>query len=281
MSICKGLGKFGKNLAEMIGKSEKNPQLNVFKVPLVSIINMNHELVGLSRRIDCKSVDKNFEEDYHYTGRPAVPVREMGGSMLLKQMYKIYSFHDPHVHCISKGKDHKKYEFGNKSGLVITKTSGIIVGALSFEGNPYDGHTLEPQLQQVEDILGVLPKTALVDRGYKGTKKVLGVEIKRPESGKGKTPYEKSRDRKRFRRRAAIEPIIGHLKSDYRMLRNYLKGAEGDKINTIMAATAFNLMKKLMGIRKAILFVFEWIFGYPCPDFILLPIYQKKWVLKA
>jgi len=62
---------------------------------------------------------------------------------------KLYSFHEPHVQCISKGKDHKKYEFGNKSGLVITKTSGIIVGALAFEGNPYDGHTLEPQLQQV------------------------------------------------------------------------------------------------------------------------------------
>ena len=194
---------------------------------------------------------------------------------------KLYSFHEPHVHCISKGKDHKKYEFGNKSGLVLTKTTGIIVGALAFEGNPYDGHTLEPQLQQVEDILGVLPKTALVDRGYKGAKKVLGVEIKRPESGKGRTPYEKSRDRKRFRRRAAIEPIIGHLKSDYRMLRNYLKGTEGDKINTIMAATAFNLMKKLMGIRKAILFVFDQIFGLLLPDFMLLTIYNKKRVLKG
>jgi len=105
---------------------------------------------------------------------------------------KLYSFHESHAHCISKGKEHKKYEFGNKSGLVITKSSGIIVGALAFEDNPYDGHTLEPQVQQVEDMLGILPKTALVDRGYKGTKKVLGVEIKRPESGKGKTPHEKT-----------------------------------------------------------------------------------------
>ena len=73
----------------MIGKTEKNPQLNVFKVPLVSIINMNHELVELSRRIDWDSVNKDFEEFYHYTGRPAVPVRKMVGSMLLKQMYNL------------------------------------------------------------------------------------------------------------------------------------------------------------------------------------------------
>ena len=73
----------------MIGKSENNPQLNVFKVPLVSVINMNHELIELSLRIDWKSVVKYFEEYYHYTGRPAVPVRKMVGSMLLKQMYNL------------------------------------------------------------------------------------------------------------------------------------------------------------------------------------------------
>ena len=70
------MGKFGKNLEEMIGKIEKNPPLNIFKVPLVSIINMNHELVELSRRINWESVDKDFEEYYHYTGRPAVSVRK-------------------------------------------------------------------------------------------------------------------------------------------------------------------------------------------------------------
>jgi len=64
------------------------------------------------------------------------------------------------------------------------------------------------------------------------------------------------------------------------MLRNYLKGAEGDKINTTMAATAFNLMKKLMGTRKAILFVFNQIFGFPLPDCIILPIYQKNGFLR-
>jgi IS5 family transposase len=172
---------------------------------------------------------------------------------------KIYSFHAPEVSCISKGKEHKKYEFGNKSGFFITKKSGIIIGAMAFEGNPYDGHTLEPQLDQVSDMLGRLPKLALVDRGYKGRKEILGVEIKIPGSGKGHTAYEKIRDRARFRRRATVEPIIGHLKSDYRMLRNYLKGVEGDMINTIMAAASFNMMKKLRQIRDAIYFVLDWL----------------------
>jgi len=97
----------------------------------------------------------------------------------------------------------------------------------------------------------------LVDRGYKGRKTILGVEIMMPGTGKGKTAYEKIRDRARFRRRAAVEPVIGHLKSDYRMLRNYLKGVEGDMINTIMAAVAFNMMKRLRQIRDAIYFVLD------------------------
>jgi len=186
---------------------------------------------------------------------------------------KIYNFHAPEVSCISKGKEHKKYEFGNKSGFVITKKSGIIIGAMAFEGNPYDGHTLEPQLEQVSDLLGRLPKLALVDRGYKGRKDVLGVEIKMPGSGKGKTEYEKTRDRARFKRRAAVEPVIGHLKSDYRMIRNYLKGVEGDMINTIMAAASFNMMKKLRQIRDAIYFVLDQLARYWSAKYITLTIY--------
>ena len=424
----------------MKGKFIKHPQLNVFQTPLVSVINMDHELVLLAQRIDWKSVDKEFSIYYPYMGRRAVPVRKMVGSMILKQMYnlgdetfvdrwienpywqyfcgetffqyekpfdpsefvhfrrrigevgaqkilklsinlfdpkeihekevlidttvqeknitfptdsklhkkiiegcrkiaekedltlrqsyrrtvkqlmieqrfrehpkkrkkanaaarklktiagrlvrdverglddidrlnsyddqlwlyyrvlgqkrdgnnKIYSFHEPAVKCISKGKEHKRYEFGNKSSFVLTKKSGIVVGAMAFEENIYDGHTLEPQLAQVEDLLGRLPETALVDRGCKGRKSILGVNIKIPGSGKGKSAYQKAKDRERFRRRASIEPIIGHLKQDHRVLRNYLKGVEGDMINTILAGAAFNMMKMLRKIRKSIICV--------------------------
>ena len=183
---------------------------------------------------------------------------------------KIYSFHAPEVSCISKGKDHKNYEFGNKSGFVLTKNSGIILGAMAFEGNPYDGHTLLPQLEQLSDLPGRLPKVALVDRGYQRHKTILGVEIKMPGTGKGKTAYEKLKDRARFRRRAAVEPVIGHLKSDYLMLRNYLKGVEGDMINTIMAAVAFNMMKRLRQIRDAIYFVLDLLTGYRPVKYIQL-----------
>ena len=186
---------------------------------------------------------------------------------------KIYSFHAPEVKCISKGKEHKKYEFGNKSSFVITKKSGIVVGAMAFEDNIYDGHTLEPQLAQVEDLLGRLPETALVDRGCKGRKSILGVNIKIPGSGRGKTAYQKAKDRERFRRRASIEPIIGHLKQDHRLLRNYLKGVEGDMINTLLAGAAFNMMKMLRKIREAIIFVFNQIFNNWSVKYLILVRY--------
>jgi IS5 family transposase len=186
---------------------------------------------------------------------------------------KLYSFHAPEVKCISKGKEHKRYEFGNKSSFVLTKKSGIVVGAMAFEDNIYDGHTLEPQLAQVEDLLGRLPETALVDRGCKGRKSILGVNIKIPGSGKGKTAYQKAKDRERFRRRASIEPIIGHLKQDHRVLRNYLKGVEGDMINTLLAGAAFNMMKMLRKIRKSIICVLNEIVKILTQEYQILVTY--------
>ena len=183
---------------------------------------------------------------------------------------KIYSLHAPEVKCISKGKEHKRYEFGNKSSFAITKNSGIVVGAMAFEDNIFDGHTLEPQLAQVEDLLGRLPATALVDRGCKGRKNIMGVSIKIPGSGKGKTAYQKSKDRDRFRRRASIEPIIGHLKQDHRLLRNYLKGVEGDMINTLLAGAAFNMMKMLRRIRESIICVLNEIVNILTQEYQIL-----------
>lgn len=136
---------------------------------------------------------------------------------------KIYSLHQPHVKCIAKGKEAKKYEFGNKTSIVKGKKSGIIVGAMAFIDNVYDGDTLLPQLEQTERITGHKPKVGIADRGYKGRKTVNGVQIvipaKPPTSA---TNYQKQKARKRFRARAGIEPVIGHLKQDNRMGRNYL-----------------------------------------------------------
>ena len=170
-----------------------------------------------------------------------------------KTQNKIYSLHEPEVGCIAKGKEAKKYEFGNKVSIAKTMKSGIIIGALSFIDNPYDGDTLEPQLQQVKKMTGRLPKLAITDRGYRGKKKVLDTEIMIP----GKLPadatnYQKQKTRKYFRARAGIEPIIGHIKHDHRMIRNYLSGAQGDAVNTLLAATGFNMMKMLRRIRAEI-----------------------------
>ena len=157
---------------------------------------------------------------------------------------KIYSLHEPDVSCISKGKAHKKYEYGSKASVAVTKTNGIIVGAKSFQGNPYDGHTLPDVLDQIEDIVGQRPSIMICDRGYRGKKKIGVTSVKIPEAGnKSMTTHEKRIARERFRCRAAIEPIIGHLKSDHRLHRNFLKGSIGDSVNLFMACAAFNFRK--------------------------------------
>ena len=179
---------------------------------------------------------------------------------------KIYSLHEPEVCCISKGKDHKKYEFGSKAAIVMTKTSGIIVGAKSFR-NEYDGDTLHSVLDQVSSVREYSPERAICDRGFRGRKKVNNTSIVLPDVPLSKaTEYFKRRARKDFRRRCAIEPIIGHLKNDFRLARNYLKGTVGDAINLILAAAAFNCKKWMRAAAQMLLFIF----------FLLLPIRASK-----
>ncbi len=154
---------------------------------------------------------------------------------------KVYSLHEPEVQCISKGKEHKKYEFGNKSAIAKTR-SGLIVSALAFLGNPYDGHTISAHLEQIRRLTGYAPEEAVTDRGYRGKKEVGRTKINIPTSGTlGQSYYQKTKARKKFQKRAGIEPVIGHLKSDHRMMRNFLKGTRGDVINTLMAAAAYNM----------------------------------------
>jgi IS5 family transposase len=159
--------------------------------------------------------------------------------------YKIYSLHEPEVCCISKGKAHKKYEFGNKVSIAYTQQTGVIVGAVSFR-NEYDGHTLADTLSQVEKNTEQTPKSITVDRGYKGQTKIGGTIIHVPDTYmKGKMKRITNKIRDRFRRRAAIEPIIGHLKQDNRLGRNFYRGLVGDSINVLLAAAAFNLKRML------------------------------------
>ena len=159
---------------------------------------------------------------------------------------KIYSLHEPHTQCISKGKEHKKYEFGSKVSIITTKTTGVIIGAINIEKNVHDSKTLQPALEQQQKLTGIILKNNFVDRGYRGVKEVLGTKIITPDRpGKNRTLYEKQRLRRGFKRRAAIEPRIGHLKQDHRLGRNFYSGIKGDNMNIMLAAAAMNF-KRMM-----------------------------------
>ena len=165
-----------------------------------------------------------------------------------KDKDKIYSLHESHIYAITKGKDHKKYEYGTKASIVITSKSNIIIGVSAHKRNEHDSKTLETALCHANKHRTKPIKEAICDRGYRGKKEVLQIKISIPNTPlKKDTKYQKEQKRRKFRRRASIEPIIGHLKSDYRLARNYLKGFIGDEINLLLAAVAFNL-KKWMNI---------------------------------
>lgn len=153
---------------------------------------------------------------------------------------KLYSLHEPNVDCISKGKAHKRYEFGVKASIAVTAKESFIIGARSYPGNPYDGHTLKDQLQQVETLTGKKPDTCFVDRGYKGS----GVEdIKVLIAGQRRGVPKK--EKRWMGRRNSVEPIIGHLKSDGKLRRCFLKGIQGDAMNVVLSACGQNLRKLL------------------------------------
>jgi IS5 family transposase len=162
---------------------------------------------------------------------------------------KLYSVHAPEVECIGKGKVHKPYEFGVKTGFVTTLEGNWIVGMRTFPGNPHDSLTLRPALEQTTRLTGVAPTDAYVDKGYRGCD-VRGETRIHMAGQRYGTPSRA--ERRRRRRRAAIEPIIGHTKYDHRMIRCHLKGADGDAINATLAACGFNLSKLLRAIRVRI-----------------------------
>jgi IS5 family transposase len=153
---------------------------------------------------------------------------------------KVYSVHEPEVCCIAKGKAGKKYEFGNKASVATTSRGGWMLGAMSLPGNPYDGHTLDQQLTQVRRLLGHQMHEVHVDMGYRGHNHCGQETVHVDKRRRGRTPKSLWRWMKR---RAAVEPTIGHLKSEHRLERNRLKGTVGDAINAILSAAAMNFQK--------------------------------------
>ncbi|KOR47916.1 transposase, partial [Xanthomonas oryzae] len=156
-----------------------------------------------------------------------------------KDKQKLYALHAPEVECMSKGKASSPYEFGVKVGIAVSARKGLIVGARSFPGNPYDGDTLAEQLEQTRGLLqdvNVITQVAIVDLGYRG-REVDGVQILH----RGKAKSLTRRQWSWIKRRQAVEPVIGHLKQDCRLNRCHLKGAQGDALHVLGCAAGYNL----------------------------------------
>ena len=193
----------------------------------------------LQRKLSTHSLFETYQKDFLFYQKVL--------AQQPKDKNKIYSLHEPDVYVIAKGKDHKQYEYGNKVSIVSTKDTNIIVGVASHDKNIHDSKTLNVAISHANSNRNKPIKQAVCDRGYVGAKVVLGVNIILPKKAlKRDNRYQQDKKRKLCKRRAAIEPIIGHLKSDFRLSRNLLKGQVGDEINVLMAACAWNLRKWLV-----------------------------------
>ena len=177
----------------------------------------------------------------------AKPILEVIDRILVQERdskNKVYSLHEPAVECISKGKAHKKYEFGCKASIVLSHKECFALSVKAFHGNPYDGHTLKEVLDESEKMTRASIKRVIVDKGYKGHQ--AGGSRKVFLSGmRGLSVHFK----RLLRRRSAIEPCIGHMKSDGKLGRNYLKGTFGDCFNAILCGIGHNARMILRFLR--------------------------------
>ena len=170
--------------------------------------------------------------------------------------HKIYSLHAPEVECIGKGKARAPYEFGCKVSVAtpVTQPRGgqFVLHAKALHGNPFDGHTLGPVLADMTRLLGIEPRRIHVDKGYRGHNHPHKFRV----WISGQTRRVTATIRREMKRRAAVEPVIGHMKAEHRMDRNYLKGREGDRANAVLAAAGYNfslLLRWLEWLLRALI----------------------------
>ncbi|CDM56852.1 IS5 family transposase [Rhizobium sp. T136] len=170
---------------------------------------------------------------------------------------KIYSLHADEVECIGKGKAHKPYEFGVKVSVATTlnrsKGGQFALHATALPGNPYDGHTLATVVPDMEKMIGNEVTRILADAGYRGHNAPESHKLRVFTSGQKRrlTPAIK----RQMRRRSAVEPVIGHLKSEHRMDRNYLAGEQGHAVNAVLAAAGYNFSLLLRWFRQLLCLV--------------------------
>ncbi len=168
---------------------------------------------------------------------------------------KVYSLHAPEVECIGKGKAHKPYEFGVKVSVATTvqrsKGGQFVAHAAALPGNPYDGHTLATVIPAIETLVGNVLERVIADAGYRGHNAPPEHRFRVYTTGQKRRVTEQIK--REFKRRAAIEPVIGHLKNDHRMGRNYLAHSTGDAINAVLAAVGYNFRRLILWLRFLLL----------------------------
>ena len=267
--LCKKVIDYCNKIAENEGIKQRQRYMKVSKQMVRNTYNGKHpkrakmarksqrQLKTIAMRL-IRELERNFNEEQRAFYQPAIDLYTKVVNQKRGDKDKIYSIHKPFTRCIAKGKAHKQYEFGNKVGLITTANKGkkIILGIKAFLQTPYDGHTIEPLLEQMETGGQKLPKELLYDRGGRGKLEIKGVKISIPSTPRKKdTAYQKQTKRKKFRTRAAIEPIIGHLKTDFRLAKNYFLGETGPQINALLAATAWNMKKMMELLKQKIIFL--------------------------
>ena len=179
-----------------------------------------------------------------------------------KDSHKLYSLHAPEVECIAKGKSRQPYEFGVKVSVATTHKEGLVVGMQSLPGNPYDGHTLYAALEQMKNLTQRQPKEVFVDLGYRGATVPAGVKLYHRKLKRGIT----ARLKRDIRRRSAVEPVIGHMKNDGRLRRNWLKGMQGDAFHALLCGCGHNLRMILRKLRLLLALILVWLHGQAADD---------------
>ena len=221
---------------------------------------MNRELKFLRTRLNrlVRDIGRKIEGDARLSEAFAMPLakaRQIARQRQQQRGWKLYAWHAPEVECIGKGKAHKPYEFGVKVSFVTTnrraKGGQFVLHAASLPGNPYDGHTLDTVLEETQALTGREIERAYVDQGYRGhnAPKPLRVYISGQKRGVHGTI------KRELRRRAAIEPVIGHMKVDGHLGRNYLKGRNSDHSNAVLSAVGYNFRLVLRWLRLLLRFI--------------------------
>lgn len=218
----------------------------------------NKKLQTISLRL-IRELERNFNESQKEMYQKQLDFYKKVVTQKRQDKDKVYSLHKPFTKCIAKGKAHKQYEFGNKVGLVTTSKKGpkIILSIKGFLENIYDGHTVDPLLNLMKKHNLPIPEEVVYDRGGKGKSEIPGVTISTPKPPlKKDSKCQRRKKQLKFRTRAAIEPIIGHLKFNFRMEENYFMGEIGPNCNALLAATGWNLKKMMEKLKEEVIFLF-------------------------